>query len=364
MAATALAALLFWNAESAWAQPATSPDTLTILAGGDVMLANWLTPILDEEGASYPFAHLGQLLNQADLRIFNLEAPFADGGTPFDKKFTFRVPTHHAAVLSAGGINAVNLANNHILDYGPTALRSTIRTLDSLHVLHFGAGQDAQCACRPTFARVKGTKIALLGYSLTFPKEFYARMDRPGTCYGHASRVGQAVRAAADSGAVVIVSFHWGTELRETPRRYQRDLAHVAIDAGASLVLGHHPHVLQGLELYKGKLIAYSLGNFVFASYSDRARDSGLLEITLAGTSVVAARFIPLDVWNRRVEFQPRVVQGRHARCILEHLDALSKPLNNGRSILTASGEIRLGVAKSAANQQVPQTVPVGTAER
>ncbi len=315
------------------------------------MLASWLTPILDAEGLAYPFANLGKLLDQADLRIFNLEAPFADNGLPFNKKFTFRVPLRHAGVLKAAGINAVNLANNHILDYGPAALQSTLRVLDSLQVYHFGAGQNAHCACRPVFVHVRNTKVALLGYSLTFPKEFYARADKPGTCYGHAFRVAEMVRAAVDSGALVIVSFHWGTELRETPRRYQRDLAHVAVDAGASLVLGHHPHVLQGLELYKGKLIAYSLGNFIFASYSDRARDSGVLKVQLVGSRVIAAQFIPLDVWNKRVAFQPRVAQGRHASRILEHLDALSRPLNNGHSILTTGGEIRLRATKFTGNR-------------
>ena len=337
-------------------EPSAGHDTLAVLAGGDVMLASWLTPILDKEGPSYPFAGVEDLLARADLRIFNLEAPFADGGQPFDKRFTFRVPTRHAAVLQAGGINAVNLANNHILDYGPAALASTIRVLDSLKIHHFGAGSKAGCACKPAFVQVGKTTVALLGYSLTFPKEFYARADTPGTCYGYADRVARSVRAAVDSGAVVIVSFHWGTELRETPRRYQRELAHLAVDAGASLVLGHHPHVLQGLELYKGKLIAYSLGNFVFASYSDRARDSGLLRVELLGGRLLGARFIPLNVWNRYVEFQPRVAQGQEAQRILRHLDQLSQPLNSGRSILTETGEIRLPAANATAKQATAQT--------
>jgi len=322
---------------------APTADTLVVLAAGDVMLANWLIPVLEREGLDYPFRGVLEPLRRADLRIVNLEAPFTDGGEPFDKRFTFRVPPRLAGVLVQGQIDAVNLANNHILDFGPEGLSSTLLVLDSLGIVGFGAGRDRAEACGARYVTRGGRTIALLGFSLTYPPEFYATANRPGTCFGSCRAIRSAIQAARDSADLVIASFHWGSELRETPKPYQRELAHLAIDSGADLVIGHHPHVLQGLEIYRGKLIAYSLGNFIFASYSDRARDSALLLCTFDKTHrLKRAKVVPLNVWNRHVEFQPAILRGQEAERLFQHLNRISAGLNGGKPILSAQGEVLL----------------------
>jgi poly-gamma-glutamate capsule biosynthesis protein CapA/YwtB (metallophosphatase superfamily) len=125
-----------------------------------------------------------------------------------------------------------------------------------------------------------------------------------------------------------VVTFHWGAEGKNFPKDYQKEYAHLAIDLGADLVLGHHPHVLQGLEIYKNRLIAYSLGNFTFSSYSRRATESMILKVYLVDGGLFFAKIIPVSVDNYEISFQPRVVTGKRAKTIIANLKAYSEPLN------------------------------------
>ncbi len=136
-----------------------------------------------------------------------------------------------------------------------------------------------------------------------------------------------------------VVTFHWGSELKNYPKQYQKDYAHHAIDWGADLVIGHHPHVLQGLEIYKNRLIAYSLGNFSFASYSNKATESIVLKIFLTNAGLLYAKIIPVSVKNSEVAFQPKPLTGAAADTILVHLKKFSKPLNE-KTIINESGYI------------------------
>lgn len=313
---------------------------VAIVAVGDVMLSSWLIPILDEKGGDYPFLEIRNILMSGDATIANLEAPFTPDGEPFEKKFNFKAPPRFAAALPANGIGIVNLANNHILDYGRAGLVSTIKTLDEAGVRHCGAGMNKAAAHRPTIVDVNGLRIAFFGYSMTFPTEFFAKADTAGTAYPEPELISEMIRAWKDSVDFVVASFHWGAEKRKTPKDYQIFFAHLAIDSGADLVLGHHPHVLQGLEIYRNRLIAYSLGNFVFASYSRYAVDSIILKIYLRNEGLYTAQCLPINVDNREVEFQPAVAVGERREAILDTLQALSLSLNDGRNILAPSGLI------------------------
>jgi len=250
------------------------------------------------------------------------------------------VPPRFAAALPANGIGIVNLANNHMLDYGPTGLASTLKALDAAGVRHCGAGMNEAEAHRPAIVEVNGVRIAFFGYSMTFPTEFFAKADTAGTAYPEPDFMPSAIRAWKDSVDFVVASFHWGAEKRKTPKDYQTFFAHLAIDSGADLVLGHHPHVLQGLEIYRNRLIAYSLGNFAFASYSRDAVDSIILKVYLRREGLYTAQCLPLNVDNREVEFQPALAAGQRRAAILDTLRALSLPLNAGRDILEPSGLI------------------------
>lgn len=286
---------------------AAPADTLLFGAVGDLMLGSWLTPLLDSLGVDYPLAGVAPLLARADLLLANLEAPFlADttGVARAEKTYTFAVPPRHLGVLTAAGLDVVTLANNHILDFGPAGLESTRALLETAGIAHAGSGADREGAHRHVLVERAGRRVAVLAYNHVFPEDFWAGPDRPGTAHADDAGLAREVARAAAQADIVVVTFHWGAEGMETPKDYQRILARIAVDNGADLVVGHHPHVLQPLEWYRGRLIAYSLGNFVFASYSETPTGA-LLLVRFAGEEPVEAEFHPLDVNNLRRAFRP-----------------------------------------------------------
>lgn len=289
---------------------AAAADTLIVGAVGDLMLGAWLTEILDREGPGYPLTEVGPLLERAGFLIGNLEAPFLDDTTGVaraEKRYTFAVPTRAVAVLTTAGFDAVSLANNHILDFGMPGLRRTWEVLEGAGIAHVGTGPDSASAGRYRIVERRGRRIALLAYNHTFPAGFWAKRRRAGTAHAGEEGLAAEVRRAAANADLVIVSFHWSAELRETPKEYQRILAHIAVDNGADLVVGHHPHVVQPLEWYRGRLIAYSLGNFIFGSYSPAAEGAVLL-VYFTEERPLMADLYPLDVNNLRRAFRPRPV--------------------------------------------------------
>ena len=284
-----------------------SADTLTVGAVGDIMLGSWLIELIDLHGPAYPYAEVLPLLERADLLFGNLEAPFLADTTGVEraqKTYTFVVPPSSAAVLVDGGFDVVTLANNHILDYGPSGLASTWEVLDSIGIAHVGTGRTKAEAHTHRIVEDGGRRVAFLAYNHTFPKWFWATESRPGTAHADDDGLAREVRRADAEADIVVVSFHWGGELLESPREYQQILARIAVDSGADLVIGHHPHTLQPLEWYGGRLIAYSLGNFIFGSYSPEAGGAALLVRFVDGTPVIADLY-PLDVNNLRREFRP-----------------------------------------------------------
>jgi len=313
---------------------------ISLAAVGDVMLGSWVIPVLAEHGADYPFKKTYRYLETADVAIANLEAPFTEDTVAFEKKFNFKVPPKYARGLLSGGFDVVTLANNHIMDFGEGGLLSTIQTLDRIGIKHCGAGQDLHEAHQPAVIESNGKKIAFFGYSMTFPTEFYARKDSSGTAYPEPELMQHALEVWENFVDFTVVSFHWSAEKRDTPKDYQTYFAHLAIDSGADLILGHHPHVLQGIELYKNRLIAYSLGNFAFGSYSKNAVDSIILKAYLNDDGLQYAQCIPINVDNREIEFQPALLNGKRKEAVLSNLSKLSLDLNNGRNILDDSGII------------------------
>jgi poly-gamma-glutamate synthesis protein (capsule biosynthesis protein) len=334
------------GAPAAGALPAPPADELTIAAVGDVMLGHRAEPWLEAEGPAYFFADVLPVLQQAQVVVANLESPISGRGTAVpDKKFTLRAGRKAVDALQAAGIRVVTLANNHILDFGPPALQDTLSVLAENGILHSGAGMDLDDARAPAILRVAGRTVAFLSYSLTFPVEFYASPGRPGTAPGYKDFVRHDIAKVRPKADLVVVSFHWGAELMTTAKDYQRELGRLAIDWGADLVLGHHPHVLQELELYRGRLIAYSLGNFVFGSESDRTNDSMILLCRFKGKTLVAAEAVPLDVNNYRVAYRPRVLTGRRAAEALGVVRAGSERLGTRLEVRDGRGHLSLTTA-------------------
>ena len=319
--------------------PLIYPALITIAAVGDIMLGEHAVSYINKYGTNYPFDSTKARLTNAHFTIGNLEAPFALSGTKFDKRFNFKVPPHFANGLVDAGFDVMNLANNHLMDYGKEALISTLNILDSLGIRHCGAGLNYEEAHKPALFELNGTTVAFLGYSLTFPSEFWATDSRAGTAYPRDKSVIKAIKHCEEIADITVVSFHWGGELRSTPKEYQKHFAHLSINAGADLILGHHPHVLQGIEIYKNRLIIYSLGNFAFAQYGNKkTNDSIILKTYLTKKGLLFSHVIPISVNNYQVAFQPRVLRGKVASSILTHLNDISLELNQGRKIINTDG--------------------------
>ncbi|MEW6517210.1 MAG: CapA family protein [candidate division FCPU426 bacterium] len=308
--------------------PAPEPTSWTLVAGGDVLPACWLDPYLEQNGQDYPYEFLSPYFQSADIGLVNLECPLSTRGRPFrNKKFTFHGKPEAASALRRAGITAVSLANNHILDFGPEALQDTLEALDAAEIAHAGAGPDLRAAHRAAAVHLAGNRtLAILSYSLTYPSEFWAGARKPGTALARFPLVEADIRSATAWADEVVVCFHWGGELEPDPKSYQIQYGHAAIDAGARIVLGSHPHILQGVEWYRGGVIFYSLGNLVFGGgRSAKAVDSILAktQVESAGSSL-SAWALALSVDNLSTRFMPRPLNGSRAERIYQHLQHLS----------------------------------------
>ena len=324
-------------------ETAPKDEQLIVAAVGDLMLGNRTEPFLKEFGPAYPFNDVMPFFNKADVVVGNLESPISLRGTAVEnKKFTLRAGPVAAQALKSAGFRVVTLANNHTMDFGPLALQDTLAALDENGILYTGAGMDLVDARAPALLRIKGRTLAFLAYSLTFPLEFFASAGRPGTAPGYADFVKADIEAIRPQADLVIVSFHWGAELMIAAKDYQVELGRQAIDWGADLVLGHHPHVLQELEVYKGRLIAYSLGNFVFGSESNRTNSSMILLLTFQGNRLARVEAVPLDVNNYRVKYRPRVLTGRPATEALDNINAASTRFSTKLTIADDHGFLEL----------------------
>ena len=314
---------------------------ITVTAVGDIMLAGQAAPTVASRGFDHPFGGTAAELRKGDIVVGNLEAPLTGGGAEFaGKRFRFRVRPEAAAALRRTGFDVLTLANNHIMDFGSQGLADTLTSLGRAGLGHTGAGATLAEARRPALVEAKGRRVAFLAYSLTYPEEFYAGTGRPGTAQGIAARVAEDIARARHTAEHVVVSFHWGAELAGMPKPYQQRAARAAIDAGADLVLGHHPHVLQGIERYRGRTIIYSLGNFAFGSMSRHADRSMIARVTLDGSGQTV-EIVPINVLNSEVRFRPTVLTGRRGDEVIARLNRLSEPFNTrlvttgGRYLLT-----------------------------
>ncbi|RNC66028.1 MAG: CapA family protein [Desulfuromonadales bacterium] len=329
--------------------PAFCAEGIVITCVGDIMLAGSATTTLARTGFDYPFAKTTHELRQADITMGNLETPLTRRGREFrDKTFRFRADPEAAAALKRAGFSVLTLANNHMMDYGEEGLKDTLATLSRHGIAHTGAGASLADARRETMVGVRGKRVALLAYSLTYPAEFYAGANRAGTAPGYAAHVREDIRRVRTEADYVVVSFHWGAERAEFPKQYQVEAARQAIDAGADAIIGHHPHVLQGIEFYRGKPILYSLGNFAFGSRSAAADRSAMARLTLSGDGCTV-ELIPLNVLHRETRFQPEILAGWKGEDVIERLNRLSRPF--GTVISGSAG--RFTARAPGANQRL-----------
>ena len=299
---------------------------IVVNAVGDIMLAGKASASFARLGYDYPFAATVSALKNGDITVGNLEAPLVQKGKEFkNKRFRFKTDPRATTALKRAGFSILTLANNHMLDFGGDGLRETIYNLDHQGIQHSGAGETLAMARREALVTCNGGKIAFLAYSFTYPEVFYAGDKRAGTAPGFRRYFQVDIARARTVADYVVVSFHWGTEKAAMPKSYQVTAAHLAVDAGAHLVLGHHPHVLQGIERYKNSVIFYSLGNYAFGSFSSSDR-SVIVRVTL-DNGVKEVELIPLNVLNSEVRFQPRPLTGKKGQEVINLLNTMSKEM-------------------------------------
>ena len=236
----------------------SSPVSLTLSVVGDCTLGTdetfdydtSLNAYYENYGADYFLQNVKDIFSADDLTIANFEGTLTDSDEREDKTFAFKAPASYASILTSGSVEAVNTANNHSHDYGEQSFDDTLAALDDAGIVHFGYDETA-------VMDVKGIKVGLVGIY-----ELYDHLEREQQLKDNIAKV------KADGAQLIVVIFHWGNETETVPDSNQTTLGRIAIDEGADLVCGHHPHVLQGIETYKGRNIVYSLGNFCFGGNS------------------------------------------------------------------------------------------------
>ncbi|MGH7742131.1 MAG: CapA family protein [Candidatus Eiseniibacteriota bacterium] len=314
-----------------------------IAAAGDTTLGYNLEADFDQRAATgipkelidtIYFSGVKPILDWADLALVNLECPFTEHGTLLPKNFNFRARPQLVELLKQGHVDAVTLANNHLMDYGEAGVTDTIETLDKAGVLHFGAGANLAAARTPLVVERAGVRLGLLGYyfqdarDMLEPAAVYATEHTAGVagCYTDLScmlgMLEQDLAALCPRVDAAIPFFHWGHEGSNEVRDYQIELAHRAVDLGARAVLGAHPHRFQGVEVYRGAPIFYSLGNFVFGGNKDpRDKLSAIARLCVPPRGPVTADLVPIQItrWPE-APFQPFPLEMEEKAAALAYL--------------------------------------------
>jgi Bacterial capsule synthesis protein PGA_cap len=265
---------------------------VTLAAVGDVNLGDLPGAYIGRFGVRYPWTSVAPVLRRADVAFGNLECAISRRGFPVPKEFNFRGnPASLRAMAAFPEFDVLNLANNHVGDYGRAALIDTVRAVRRNDMTAVGAGSDLAGASAPRVVERLGLKVAFVGFSNILPSEFAAEEDRPGVTWATPEAVSEGVRAARAEADVVVATFHWGIEKAPYETADQTALAQAAADAGAQLVIGAHPHVLQPVRRAGAALVAYSLGNFVFGAHSPGTSATGVLHTDLTAEGVTGARW-------------------------------------------------------------------------
>lgn len=307
------------------------PASFRLAAVGDIMMDRSPGYVLTTGDLAYPFARVSEVLQTADYTVGNLESSLGDAGSPAAKHYTFQAPPEAAVALALGGFDLVSLANNHAGDFGPDALLQGIDLLNAQSVATVGAGANDAVARAPHVAEINGLRVAFLGYvhvpveaTTNFDTQSWtATADTPGLAWADPATIQADVTAIRPEVDLVIVQLHSGYEYIEEPSEPQAAAAKAAVDAGADLVLGHHAHILQGIQHYGEGVIAYGLGNFVFEI--DGPPETAILNVWLDSDGVRQLELIPAFVQEGG---RPRLAEDWEATPILDRVHYLTTLLN------------------------------------
>lgn len=290
--------------------------SLTLLAVGDVMVGRAVGGMALEHTPDYPFEKVAGTSQGADLVFGNLECAVTARDFAVHKAYRLRADPKVVPALVAAGFDVLSLANNHTMDCGKLGLMETISSLHGAGILTVGAGENAVEARKPALAEIRGLKVAFLAFT-DVPDGSGAFIAR-----GDSTEIVEAVALAKKQADLVVISFHWGEEYATAPLDHQRKLAHAVVDAGACLVIGHHPHVIEGVERYKRGLIAYSLGNFVFDQHEERGKRGLVLACELSVLGAGKAALAPVVIRENQTR-PPKPWETRDILTTVERYSAL-----------------------------------------
>lgn len=299
---------------------ATPPASTTFMAVGDIMLSRTVADKMVRHGFGYPYSKMLPELQSAGFVFGNLETPITDGPRIEAGQMVFRADPGVESALKNANVQVVSLANNHTPNFGQVGLLDTFRYLEQAGIAYTGAGANATEARKAAFITSRGISIAFLAYNDTdvVPDTYAAGDTRPGTVFMEIEPMKADVVVAKQQADIVVVSMHSGNEYAATPNDRQTSFARAAIDAGAEIVIGHHPHVVQTIEEYRGKLIIYSLGNFIFDQmWSMETRQGMAAMISVTEQKVTSVDFIPILIDGY---CQPRTTDSTEGEQILRRL--------------------------------------------
>ena len=309
-------------------------STVTLHAVGDIALGDH--PLctgfgthsrMRRETAAFPFAHVKQILAGADIRFGNLECTLSERGLKPNDYHSVQMRGHvgYVGALVDAGFEVLNHANNHSMQHGKEPFNETLQMLKQANIAVCGVAQGNASA--PAIMTIKGLRIGFLGYSLR-PRQYF--IETPLYAEGSTESIGNDVRALRQGSDIVVVSLHWGDEFIDRPSPDDVQLAHDVIDAGADLIIGHHPHVLRGVERYGRGWIVYSLGNFVCDMlWEEETRETAICECRLTKAGVEEVRLIPVRI---NEDSQPVPLQGDASARLDARLAGLSDALRRTRS--------------------------------
>lgn len=283
---------------------------------GDIMMGRHVNDVIKKNGSDYLFEKVQPVFNQSDYVSGNFENPVLlkkeenYEEQKLDKNIHLFSRLEGAQAIKNAGFSVINLANNHMMDYGPNALVETLDTFNDLGVPHVGAGNNVEEATEVEYAEYDGLRVATLGFTDVLVKGFSAQRYTAGVARATPENIVPAIQEAKKNADLVIVNVHWGIEYNKKPSERQEEMAKIMADVGADIIVGHHPHVLSEIELYNDSVIFYSLGNFIFDQGWTRTKDSAIAQYHIDKDGKKSIEIIPVRI----KEAQPFVTKNPYAR--------------------------------------------------
>ncbi|WP_159434265.1 CapA family protein [Peptoclostridium litorale] len=291
----------------------------TVSIVGDIMLDRGVERVMDERGYGHPYEKVSRIFLEDDITLGNLECPITSIENPALKRLdiVFMAEKENARELKKAGFDVLNLANNHSMDQRNNGLKDTIDILNYQGISTLGAGENREKARAHVVKKIRGVRIGILGYSVFPPEGFIFSEEDYDVARIDVKSLKDEVSMAKEDCDFLIITVHWGNEYENYPSEIQRDLAHMMVESGADLIVGHHPHVIQSVEKYMDKYIFYSMGNFVFDRQAPKGTDiSAILQLDISKNGCENIKIIPVKIENA----QPRPAYGAERDYIFKRL--------------------------------------------